>query len=163
MAESRLQREIAKRKPFDSLEQETMLNVWRTGDAFDNRFGKLFREYGLTASQYNVLRILQGEGRPLPSLEIARRTIQVVPAITGLIDRLLKAGLVRRERSEEDRRVVLVELTPAAEALLETMAEPVLELHRELVGHLTKTELRTLNQLLEKARASLDETMARAS
>lgn len=140
-----------------------MLNVLRTSDVLENRMGRLLREYGLTPSQYNVLRILRGEGKPLPSLEIGRRTIQVVPAITGLVDRLEKAGYVTRRRCEEDRRVVYVELTRAAETLLAEMDEPVIELHRDLLGHLTRTELRTLTKLLEKARVPHDDAVAAAS
>ena len=78
-----LQREIKKRHPFESPEQEAMLNLVRTNDRFQFRFARLFREYGLTPSQYNVLRILRGEGKPLPCLEIADRMIAAVPAITG--------------------------------------------------------------------------------
>ena len=114
MTDSRLQRELKKRLPFDSLEQEANLNVLRTTDLLQNRLGRFFREYGLTPSQYKVLRILRGEGKPLPSLEIGSRMIQLVPAMTGLIDRLEKQGLVNRRRCKEDRRVVYVEITPAA-------------------------------------------------
>ena len=81
MSGSQLQRELKKREPFESPEVEAILNILRTGDQFQNRFGRLFREYGLTTSQYNVLRILRGEGRPLPSLEIADRMVQVVPVL----------------------------------------------------------------------------------
>jgi DNA-binding MarR family transcriptional regulator len=48
----------------------------------------------LTPSQYNILRILRGEGSPLPILEIASRNIAIVPGITGLIDRLEHAGFL---------------------------------------------------------------------
>lgn len=154
MAGSRLQSEIKKRKPFESLEQEAMLNILRTNDLFGNRFGKLFREYGLTSSQYNILRILRGEGAPLPSLEIAARMIQVVPAITGLIDRLEEAALVKRRRCENDRRVVYVEITSKALSVLAKMDEPLMELHREMLGHLSKVELKELVRLLEKARGA---------
>lgn len=155
MAESELQREIKKKNPFDSLEQETMLNLLRTNDLFQNRFGKLFREYGLTASQYNVLRILRGEGKPLPCLEIAERMVQVVPAMTGLVDRLEKQGLVLRERSEHDRRVIYVELTTKAKRLLKRLDKPVLELHADLMSSLNKQEMKQLSRLLEKARRDL--------
>lgn len=152
MAKSRLQQEIGKKNAFDSLEQEAMLNILRTNDLFQNRFGKLLREYGLTGSQYNVLRILRGEGKPLPSLEIANRMVQVVPAITGLIDRLEKMQMVERHRCEQDRRVVYVKLTSKAKRLIDQMDAPVLELHHTLIGHLSSKELKTLTQLLEKAR-----------
>ena len=88
MSHSNLQQELKKKQPFESLEQEAILNILRTSDIFHNQFGRLFRGYGLTPSQYNVLRILRGEGKPMPSLEIADRMVQVVPAITGLIDQL---------------------------------------------------------------------------
>lgn len=157
MTVGQLQNELKKRKPFESPEIEAILNLLRTADRFQNRFGRLFREYGLTTSQYNVLRILRGEGKPLPSLEIASRMVQVVPAITGLIDRLEKQDLVKRERCKEDRRVVYVELTDMATELLKQIDEPDVELHKQLMGHLTRKELKELSRLLVKARESLQE------
>lgn len=147
-----LQRELKKRQPFESPEIEAILNLMRTNDQFENRFGRFFRQYGLTSSQYNVLRILRGEGKPLPSLEIADRMVQMVPAITGLVDRLEKQGLVERQRCTEDRRVVYIELTDKARELLKQMDKPEHELHKQLVGHLTRKELNELSRLLVKAR-----------
>jgi DNA-binding MarR family transcriptional regulator len=147
-----LQHELKKKKPFASAEQEAILNILRTSDWIDNRLGRLFREYGLTNSQYNVLRILRGEGKPLPSLEIAERMIQVVPAITGLIDRLEQQKLVVRRRCTEDRRVVYVEITAKAQGILKELDKPLVQLHRQLVGHLSRGELASLARLLEKAR-----------
>lgn len=156
--DSSLQRELKKRNPFDSLEQEAHLNIVRTSDQLENRFGKLFREYGLTSSQYNVLRILRGEGKPMPSLEVADRMLQVVPAMTGLIDRLEKQELVARHRCEEDRRVIYVAITAKGTDLLNRLDEPVVDLHRSLMGHLSRTELKELNRLLAKCRQPLDDT-----
>lgn len=156
MSKSRLQDELKKKRPFDLPEQEAILNILRTNDQFQNRFGRLFREYDLTPSQYNVLRILRGEGKPMPCLEIGDRMIQVVPAMTGLVDRLEKLELVTRERCTEDRRVIYIELTEKAKQLLTKMDAPVNELHKQLIGHLTQTELKELSRLLEKARVSLE-------
>ncbi len=155
MSNSRLQQELKKKRPFDSPEQESILNILRTNDRFQNRFGRLFREYDLTHSQYNVLRILRGEGQPMPCLEIADRMIQVVPAMTGLLDRLEKQELVVRELCTQDRRVVYVTLTESAKDLLSRMDVPVGELHKQLIGHLTQAELKALSRLLEKARLSV--------
>jgi DNA-binding MarR family transcriptional regulator len=149
---SRLQNEIKKKGPFSSLDQEACLNIIRTSDLLQNRLGRFFREYGLTASQYNVLRILRGEGGPLPSLEIADRLIQVVPAITGLIDRLEQQNLVRRRRCDEDRRVVFVEITDEALKLLATIDEPLDALHKDLLGHMKRAELKGLIASLEQVR-----------
>ncbi len=148
-----LQQAIKKKRPFDCPEQEAMINLWRVSDWSINRFGQLFREYDLTCSQYNVLRILRGAGEPLPVQEIAGRMIQPVPAMTGLIDRLEKAGLVERRRLAEDRRVIHVAITKPALALLKRMDEPVIALHETLLSGLTKAEVKQLNGLLEKARS----------
>ncbi|HET6880732.1 MAG TPA: MarR family transcriptional regulator [Pirellulales bacterium] len=152
MASRQLQHELKKKRPFESAEQEAALSVVRTSDQLQIRVTRLFRQYGLTPSQYNVLRILRGEGKPLPILEIASRTVTVVPGITGLIDRLEQAGFVNRLRCEKDRRIVYVALTDQAVKILADLDEPLLDLHHKLLGHLTQAELKDLIRLLEKAR-----------
>lgn len=159
MTAPNLQQELKKKRPFDSPEQAAALNILRTSDRLQTRFLRLFRTYGLTPSQYNVLRILRGEGRPLPCQEIAARTIQVVPALTGLLDRLQRRGLVRRQRCTDDRRVVHVELTEKAARLLGELDEPLRAAHRRLLGHLSRAELQTLSSLLEKARSALGDAV----
>src|SRR5947208_17039580 len=128
MKSGKLQREVKKKQPFAQLEQEACLNVLRTSDQMQIRFARLFRGHGLTPSQYNILRILRGEGAPLPILEIADRMVTVVPGITGLIDRLEEAGLVERRRCPEDRRVVYVALRDKASELLAELDGPVTQL-----------------------------------
>jgi DNA-binding MarR family transcriptional regulator len=154
-----LQDEIGKRGPFDLPEQEAVLNLFRTSDRLQHRFARLFAGHGLTPSQYNVLRILRGEGRPLECMEIARRTITAVPGITGLIDRLEQKNpaLVRRDRSSEDRRVVHVSITPRGLELLAQLDEPVRELHRRVLAHFLPGEVAELTRLLEKARQICDQ------
>ena len=154
MATRKLQQELKKKRPFESLKEEATLNIVRTSDQLQIRFARLLREYGLTSpTQYNILRILRGEGKPLPILEIASRTITVVPGITGLIDRLERAGFVNRLRCEKDRRVIYVALTDQGMTTLAALDEPVVALHHKLVGHLSQGELKELIRLLEKLRA----------
>ena len=157
MSSGKLQHELKKKHPFEAPEAEALINLFRTSDRLHLRFARLFRDFGLTPSQYNILRILRGEGRPLPILEIASRTITVVPGITGLVDRLERAGLVRRERCPEDRRVIYVAVTAKALDLLARLDEPLRQLHRQVVGHLSAAELQQLSQLLEKARACCED------
>jgi DNA-binding MarR family transcriptional regulator len=152
----KLQRELKKRGPFATVEQEVILNIARTGDRLLIRAERLLRDYGLTGSQYNVLRILRGEGKPLPMLEIAGRTVQVVPGITGLIDRLEAAGLVRRERSTEDRRVIFVSITDKGLEVLGRLDEPLVALEKRMIGCLSAAEQHRLIHLLEKIREHLE-------
>ena len=157
MAIPKLQYELKKKRPFGSPQQEAALSVVRTSDQLQLRFARLFREHGLTPSQCNILSILRGEGKPLPILEIASRTITIVPGITGLIDRLEKAGFVNRLRCEKDRRVIYVALTDQGMATLAKLDGPLGELHHKLMGHLSQPELKELIQLLEKVRGPLAE------
>jgi DNA-binding MarR family transcriptional regulator len=157
MARGRLQSELKKRNAFESAEQEAVLNLLRTSDRFQTSMARLFRKYGLTPSQYNVLRILRGEGKPLPCLEIADRLIAAVPGITGLLDRLEAAGLIGRQRSSEDRRVVFTAISPRGLELLGRLDKPLEDQHKRLIGHLSRAELAELSRLLEKARISVSE------
>ena len=88
-------------------------------DQFHIRFERLFRPYGLTTlpiqhPPHPARRRAAAAG----ALEIAARTITVVPGITGLIDRLQEAGFVARQRCAKDRRVVYAALTAKGEETL---------------------------------------------
>ena len=149
---TKLQQELKKRRPFELPGEVATLNIVRTSDQLQIRLARLLRDHDLTPSQYNVLRILRGEGMPLPILEIASRTITVVPGITGLIDRLEQAGFVNRVRCEKDRRVIYVALAEKASKALAALDEPLQALHKKLTGHLSQAELKELSRLLEKLR-----------
>src|SRR6267142_7091803 len=156
MTTPKLQHELKKKRPFESPEEEALLSVVRTSDQVQIRFARLLREYRLSSpTQYNILRILRGEGKPLPILEIASRTITVVPGITGLIDRLEQAGFVNRLRCEKDRRIIYVALTDQGMTTLAALDEPLVAMHHKLVGHLSQGELKELIRLLEKVREPL--------
>ena len=153
MAKSNLQSELRKQKPFEIPEQEAGLNIARTADLMSLAFTRMFRPYGLSEPLYNILRILRGVGgKGLPCLEIAERMVTAAPDITRLIDRLVKMGLVTRERHAEDRRVIHVQVNEAGLELLARLDEPVVTLHKTLLGHLTRKELAEINQLMVKAR-----------
>ena len=153
---SRLQTELKKKGAFVSREQEVLLNLARTFDQLSIRLERLIQSHGLTGSQYNVLRILRGEGTPLPMNEIARRTVQVLPGITGLVDRLEVAGLVNRERSAEDRRVIFLSITERALAVLADLDIPLPALEKKLLDVLSRDEQREMIRLLEKIRGRLE-------
>ncbi len=154
MAKSALQVELGKRNPFDSPEQEACLNLLRTQDYIQGHASRLLDEAGISGPQYNVLRILRGHGGDgVPTQVIAGQMVTRMPDITRLIDRLEQAGFATRSRTPADRRVVLVRITEAGLDLLARLDRPVLELHKKLLGHLSKAELEQLNALLVKARS----------
>jgi DNA-binding MarR family transcriptional regulator len=149
----RLRDEIKQQKPFESLEQEALLNVLRTADALMQRISAVLKPFKLSHSQYNVLRILRGAGPDgLACREIAERMVSRDPDITRLLDRLEARGLVTRTRDDKDRRVVVARLTPEGLHIVTQLDEPIEEVDRRQLTHLGKQRLQTLIQLLELAR-----------
>jgi MarR family transcriptional regulator, 2-MHQ and catechol-resistance regulon repressor len=132
---------------------EAYLNIARSQGFLGQEFERLFQQHGVSAPQYNVLRILRGHGgEGVACLAIARNMVHRMPDITRLGDRLERAGLVKRGRTKEDRRVVLLKITPAGRDLLARLDAPVRQMHKQLLGHLDAKELAELNRLLAKAR-----------
>ena len=149
----KLQKEIRKIHPFESLEQEVFLNLIRTTDALGRDFEEYMKTLGLSATQYNVLRILRGGGEAgYACRAVGQQMVTRDPDITRLMDRLEKRGLLRRERSATDRRVVMARITEAGLALLAQMDAPVLAIHIRQLRHMGPEKLRLLSDLLEEAR-----------
>lgn len=154
---SSLGEEIGKRHPFESPTQEAFLNLMRTQSVLAAEFAALFRSKGLSDSTYNVLRILRGSGEAGSTCgQIRSMLVSKVPDVTRLVDRLEAAGLVTRNRMDNDGRVVRVRITQAGLERLSELDVPVLELHRGQLGHLSDDELATLSRLLERARRRPD-------
>ncbi len=138
---------------FDSLEQEAYLAIWRTYDRLRVFDEMLFAEWGLTAQQYNVLRLLRASApEPVPTLSLMTRLVSRAPDITRMIDRLEEHGWTVRSRSASDRRTVLVAITESGIALLDRLSEPLEGCHSQQLNHLSPDELETLCYLLRKAR-----------
>ena len=142
-----------KARRFDSVEQEAYLNLWRTYDRLRGLEDELFARHELTAQQYNALRLLKAaHPQRVATLELGSRLVSRAPDITRLVDRLAERGLVDRERPVDNRRVVTVGITPAGVELLRQLASEVRACHARQVGHLSAGEMRTLVELLKKAR-----------
>jgi len=150
-----LEAEIGQTKAIRLLEEEASLNIIRTADVLMAQIADVLRPYGLSATQYNVLRILRGAGAAgVTCKDVASRMLTRDPDITRLMDRLERRGLLTRDRAKEDRRFVTTRLTPAGLDMVNELDGPVEQSHRELMKHMTPDELRTLVGLLEEVRAS---------
>lgn len=150
---SRLQDELRQTRPFGSVVEEAALSVARTAAVIDHATAELFRQFGVTGTQYNVLRILRGAGDGgLCRFEIGERLVAQVPDVTRLLDRMEDAGLVVRARSDEDRRLVRTRITAEGLAVLDRIAEPLAELQRRRFRRLDAEQLRSLVDLLALVR-----------
>jgi DNA-binding MarR family transcriptional regulator len=148
-----LKSELKQTRDFESLEQEAALNIQRTASQISGPYDRLFKDTGLSGGLYNILRILRGQkGGGLACSHIGERMVTRDPDVTRLTDKLLKMGLVSRDRSTTDRRVVLISLTTEGNRVLAKLDQPISELNKRVLGHLSRTELKELNRLLVKAR-----------
>jgi len=149
-----LQAELKQKIPFASREAEAYLSLLRTTDALQTQVEAQLKEFGLTGTQYNALRILRGAGpEGLACREIGERMITRDPDITRLLDRLEDRGFVQRTRAKHDRRVIYGKITAAGLKLLREMDVPLEKFGREMLRHVGQEKLKQLIELLELVRA----------
>src|ERR1700682_6287572 len=136
-------------------EEAAFLDLLRTTDMLSRGLLKVIKAEDLSATQYNVLRILRGSPAGLLCGEIASRMITRDPDITRLLDRLEKRRLISRCRETRDRRMVMARITPEGLKLLARLDKPVQTAHRKQLGHLGRERLRALTELLCVSRSQV--------
>jgi DNA-binding MarR family transcriptional regulator len=150
---AKLKDEIKQKAPFSSLEEESLLNLVRTSDFLQRAFQAKIRGWGVTATQYNVLRILRGaHPNGLQCAAIGARMLTAEPDITRLLARLKALKLIRQRRVSKDRRVVWTQITEAGLQLLRSMDSQIRRMHLSLLGHMSRSDLSQMIRLLELAR-----------
>jgi len=151
----RIRQEIRQAKPFESIEEEVVVEIQRTAQATMRWLVEELKPSGLTPSQFNVLRILRG-ARPgsLSSSGICERMVTYDPDLTRLLDRLENAGWVEKVRDEHDRRVVNVHITKAGVQTVEAATVAVRERIRREVKGIGSRKLGELADLLEQVRGN---------
>ena len=158
-----LRREIDQAVPFVSTAVEALLTLQRTSDELVGESSALLKSFGVTVAQYNALRIVRGSGpMGIPTHEVGRRLIKRDPDVPRLLERLVAAGLVKRHRCSEDRRVTRCILTPAGAELLEQVAPRLEALHARQFGMLSEAEQVQLVKLLDRVRERLKGPCAEA-
>jgi DNA-binding MarR family transcriptional regulator len=149
------------------LEDHVFVALVKAADTLAMQAEQLLKGSGLSATQYNVLRILRGaEPSGLACRAIGERMISRDPDITRLLDRMEKVGLITRERQTDDRRVVKTRITAAGLAALKALDMPVREMHKQQFAQLSAAKLKTLATVLSQLQAGLNqftEKFSRAS
>lgn len=125
------------------------LNIKYTANYLANLSEKFFEPYGLSSQQYNVLRILRGAKKPITVSDIKSRMVEKTPNTTRLMDKLCAKELIKRSRSEADRRTVYSEITKTG---LDLLAEIDKSNHTIATNLITEEEAKELNRLLDKIR-----------
>jgi uncharacterized lipoprotein YddW (UPF0748 family)/DNA-binding MarR family transcriptional regulator len=145
-----LENEINQRK-FRTEYQKARINIIYTYNWLSEKINTIFEEWDITPRQFNILRILRGEGRPLSTLQIRQRMLDRMSDTSRIVDRLLKKGLVKKTPNAEDRRLVDIVITTKGMRLLEKI-DPWEDTADKIMGSLSEEETRALNKLLDKLR-----------
>ena len=149
--------ELKQTRPFDLLEEEAHLSIARTAALLEHAMIQVLKPYGLTPTQYNVLRILRGAGPAgLCRNEIGARLLRPVPDVTRLLDRMTELKLIGRAREDADRRLVRTHITPKGMNLLAELDEPVRAFHQERLSRISQQKLRQLADTLAELRDTGD-------
>jgi DNA-binding MarR family transcriptional regulator len=150
----RLVKEIQQTKPYTLLEEEALVNLGRTFEVVQQRVSETLKPHQLTPTQYNVLRILRGAGSDgVTCSQVSERMVNHDPDITRLLDRLEARKLVQRERSRDDRRVVITRITKSGLELVNSLDEPIKTLAREQFRGIAKEKIQQLIDILETVRS----------
>jgi DNA-binding MarR family transcriptional regulator len=131
--------------------QKAIINLIYTYNWMNEKMKKVFDSEGVTAQQYNILRILRGAGKPISTLQIRERMLDKMSDTSRIVDRLVLKGLAKKNVCKDDKRLVDVSISTKGKALLEKI-----DLYEKdmdaIVGNLTDAEAKTLNKLLDKIR-----------
>jgi len=143
----------AQHDPASALQAQVFVSLMRAADLLSRDAEALLKPFKLSATQYNVLRILRGAGPAgLACREISCRLISRDPDITRLLDRMESRGLIVRARETQDRRVVKARIAEEGLRLLAELDQPVREVHRHQFRLFPAKELRALLDQLDRIR-----------
>ena len=145
-----LKNRIKQTTGFSSPTEEAMLNLMVAADHVRTRLDRVCAEYKITHGQYNVLRILRGvhpEGHP--RCEIAVRMLERAPDVTRLVDRLEAQGLVKRDRSEHDRRLSITRITEKGLSVLARMEPAIVEIGQYFGERVSRRDCKELTRICE--------------
>jgi DNA-binding MarR family transcriptional regulator len=151
----RLEEEIKSSRTLPA-RQRAVLNILFTASWISAEQGRFLRQFGLTAPQYNILRILKGSApKALTVLDIKSRMLDRSSNVSRLVEKLRSAGLVNRCTHKDDRRMVLVSISEEGLSLLAEIDSKGFTRSDFQPGQtLTENEAALLAELLDKFRSN---------
>ena len=135
-----------------ALATECYANLWRAAELLmDLHNRQSLDEYQLSPGARQVLAIVEGAGQPLEPSVIADRLLITTASMTSLLDNLEKRGLIKRRRHPEDRRKLLINITPAAQTIIDELLPSMHARERDVMdGALSSSEQHSLLKFIAK-------------
>jgi DNA-binding MarR family transcriptional regulator len=148
-----LQKELKLKQPLASLNHEALLSLVRTSTLMQKLSNRFFSEFELTDVQFNILMILKDHGdEGLSQQELSEQLVVGKSNVVGLVDRLEKAGYVKRTAHPSDRRFNQIVLAPKGATLERRVEEIYFQEVDRMMDVLTGTEKSVLIGAMEKIR-----------
>ncbi len=145
--------EAIKQKKFSSELHKLVVNILYTSSWVERLHQRFFKQHGITAQQYNVLRILRGQYPNAASVGIVLdRMIDKSSNITRLVDKLVAKKYVTRTENPENRRMQQLLITSAGLQLLATL-DPLIDTQFNISEKITEEEAEKLNDMLDRLRS----------
>ena len=142
-----------KQRSFKSEHQRAIVNLIFTYNWTTEKLKRLFDKEGLTMQQFNILRILRGNEKPMSTLQIRERMLDKMSDTSRIVDRLIIKKLAKKVICKTDKRLVDVSITEKGKEMLQKIDLKEDEI-QNIVHALSEKEAKTLNKLLDKIRQS---------
>jgi DNA-binding MarR family transcriptional regulator len=147
----KLEDEISQRK-FRNERHKVAVNILYTYSWLCSLHNGIFKEHGITAQQFNVLRILRGQGSNPTTIKLVKeRMLDKMSDASRIVEKLRQKGYVVRQISDHDKRHVDVFITKKGLKVLEGLDKRDKEFENHS-SNLTVKETEQLNLLLDKLR-----------
>jgi len=142
---------IGQNKPFRNSRHKAVVNILFSHGWLITKLRALFKPFGITEKQYNILRILNGANKPLSTSIIRNRLLDKMSDTTRVIDRMIKKGLVHKTTNEMDRRLVDITLSIKGRNLLKQVDANIADID-SIICNLSLESAETLSNLLDTMR-----------
>jgi DNA-binding MarR family transcriptional regulator len=143
---------------MNSESERTILRLWlllgRVGDTLNRCQDLIYSKYGVTTEQSGVLAAIKSRG-PLRPADLASILERSPNSMSMIVDRMVKAGLVRRTRDRKDRRAVFVSMTDKGRETIEPVVPAGWQFIHEILSPLSYDEQRALADTLETVKCEL--------
>ena len=121
--------------------------IYQTYTRFENCLDGIFREEGLTMERYLVLLAIKNHDQPARIVDIARWGERRTNSVSTMVDRMVKAGLLKRVRDKTDRRTVHVSITSKGEDALKPANLAAVNFYQQIMSPLSLEDGRTFESL----------------
>lgn len=143
------------RVTFIDKSHEAVAGIWWTGNLLKKYGNAFFSDRLSSEAQFNIMMLLKNAEKPLTQNDLSERLLVDKSNITGLIDRMEKAGLVKRIAVKEDRRCYHLKLTPTGEDVYQCVERPYYDKIHKLMSIFSETEVNHIIDFMDRLQEAI--------